>query len=74
MGNSGKVMCFGSRTYGQIGDGVVSLLEVAKPTLVPGLANIEQVVAGSHHTCARDKGDNVFCWGEQLQQAVGRQG
>jgi len=30
---------------------------------VPSLADVAQVAAGRAHTCARQRGGAIFCWG-----------
>ncbi|KAK7731104.1 hypothetical protein SLS53_008822 [Cytospora paraplurivora] len=43
-----------------------------KPTLVPGLQNITKVVCGSNHALALDVKGNVWTWGVNEQNQVGR--
>ena len=70
---SGRVRCAGESEYGELGPvareeggvwkrgrrvtGGIALVEI------PGLAEIEQVVAGNFHVCARTRDGFVYCWG-----------
>jgi alpha-tubulin suppressor-like RCC1 family protein len=44
------------------------------PVVVPGLANVRQVVAGASHTCALDAAGSVWCWGDNSGQQLGLTG
>lgn len=58
----GAVQCWGSNSYGQLGDGGVE--SSVSPVDVVGLeAAAEAVAAGSDHTCALLEGGDVQCWG-----------
>ena len=58
---SGRVMCWGDNRWGELGDGTTS--ERGEPVAVKRLkGDIEQIVAGQHHTCAIVDG-GARCWG-----------
>jgi len=41
---------------------------------VRGLAGVREVAVGGAHTCARDDGNRVWCWGDHLANGLaGRQ-
>ena len=44
---------------------------VTQPTVVPGLAAVERVVAGQHHACALVAGGTVRCWGNNAYGQLG---
>jgi hypothetical protein len=43
----------------------------AKPTLVPGLAGVEQIGLGEEHACARNTDGTVRCWGVNSEGQLG---
>ena len=54
-------MCWGDNRWGELGDGTTT--ERAEPVAVKRLkGDIEQIVAGQHHTCAIVDG-GARCWG-----------
>lgn len=59
---SGEVRCWGPNTDGQLGDGTTNDAFVPIPVVGVG-ANVVQVSAGNHSTCALDDTGNVLCWG-----------
>ncbi|MEZ4250573.1 MAG: hypothetical protein R3B99_20265 [Polyangiales bacterium] len=65
----GTVMCWGSNSYGQLGDG--TRMSRSSPTLVPDLVDVVAVTAGDRHSCALRSDGSVWCWGEN---AVGQLG
>ena len=64
-----KVFCWGDASDGRLGINSSSG-DKKRGLLVKGvgnsgnLKNIAQVTAGEQHTCALDKNNKVFCWGE----------
>jgi alpha-tubulin suppressor-like RCC1 family protein len=71
--SSGTVQCWGSETYGQLGNGIASLnnLTSTKPVSVQGLGGVTAIAAGDGYTCALLWGGTVQCWGDN---AVGQLG
>ena len=54
-------MCWGDNRWGELGDGTTT--ERREPVAVKRLkGDIEQIVAGQHHTCAIVDG-GARCWG-----------
>jgi alpha-tubulin suppressor-like RCC1 family protein len=58
----GTVSCWGSSTWGQLGDGSLGE-DRAVPGPVPDLAGITAIAAGAKHVCALRDDATVFCWG-----------
>ena len=58
---AGSVLCWGSNTTGQLGDGTTE--ERTRPTLVSGLPRMLTLTAGTGHTCALSEAGAVYCWG-----------
>lgn len=65
------VACWGDNDNGQLGRGGASTTDSADPALVAGLADVAQLASGYDNTCARDSLGQVFCWGDNLDGAVG---
>ena len=58
----GVVKCWGSNSYGELGDGTTTRRQT--PTPVTGLgAGVASISAGTYHTCALTTGPAVLCWG-----------
>ena len=58
--HEGRVLCWGSNTEGQLGDGRTA--SRARPEPVSGLEAVDALAAGDDHTCALTRGA-VRCWG-----------
>jgi alpha-tubulin suppressor-like RCC1 family protein len=65
------VACWGSRTYGEVGDTYTGVSAVASHTPVAGVANAVAVSAGELHTCALTSTSAVFCWGQGTFSQLG---
>ncbi|MDP1834097.1 MAG: hypothetical protein Q8L11_04185, partial [Candidatus Moranbacteria bacterium] len=65
--NDGTVFCWGSNSYGQLGDN--STTQRLVPVQVVGaggvgmLSDVSQIEAGYYYTCALKNDGTVFCWG-----------
>jgi hypothetical protein len=57
--------CWGDNAFAQLGDGVGGEPRTA-PVTVVGVHDIEELRAGSSHTCARLRGGDVLCWGGMI--------
>jgi len=70
LNNGGAVYCWGSDSYGQIGDDA-TLAAKRVPTLVSGLeSGVQSISAGLHMSCAI-KGGELFCWGRNGSGTIG---
>ena len=79
-----RVLCWGSRTYGQLGQGQIISDTLKSPfnfaTLVLSesssdnlyLEGITQVVAGREHSCVLSSNGEVFCWGRGALGQLGQ--
>jgi alpha-tubulin suppressor-like RCC1 family protein len=59
--NDNSVVCWGTGTSGQLGNG--GSATSAAPVTVTGLTDAAQITAGSAHACALRRGGTVVCWG-----------
>jgi alpha-tubulin suppressor-like RCC1 family protein len=71
--NTGGVKCWGSNSYGQLGDGTTTSRSTA--TAVIGLdAPVKSVTAGTSHTCAITQAGGLRCWGYNSYGQLGAGG
>lgn len=67
---NGRIMCWGRKTFGQLGDGSDGL-GTSTPVGVSGITNAISVSAGLTHTCALLATGQVACWGRGDRGQVG---
>ena len=67
--NAGAAYCWGSNTYGRLGNGAET--NSLTPVPVSGGLIFTTIVAGGTHTCALTNADDAYCWGNN---AVGQLG
>lgn len=67
--NNGQVICWGLNASGQVGDG--TNLDQKVPVYVKDLTGVQNLVAGSKHTCALTIDGIVWCWGENSSGQLG---
>ncbi len=71
---SGQAYCWGTNTYGQLGDGTTDQrLGATLAELLNGdpLLNVTAIVAGYNHTCTLNKTGSVLCWGDNQYGQLG---
>ncbi|AOT08747.1 PAN domain-containing protein [Pseudoalteromonas luteoviolacea] len=66
---SGSVKCWGTNTYGQLGDG--TMIDSDTPVSVGSLSNATQITAGNYHSCAILADRSVQCWGRNDHKQLG---
>lgn len=69
----GTVMCWGMNFDMQLGDSAPTA-PMEAPVTVAGLAEVQTVAIGGHHTCALTEGGEVYCWGRNMAGQLGREG
>jgi alpha-tubulin suppressor-like RCC1 family protein len=71
---SGGVKCWGSNTWGALGDSTMEMLRL-RPVDVKGLqSGVTAIAAGLNHTCALTDSGSVKCWGNDFEGEVGNGG
>lgn len=66
----GRVWCWGSNWYGQLGDGTTTARRT--PVQVADLrGEFQAVAAGGNHSCALSTAGAVFCWGRNEYGQLG---
>lgn len=58
---TGRVKCWGTNRYGELGDG--TRRSRATPVTVLGVSDAVSVVAGAWHSCSLTRSGRVRCWG-----------
>ncbi len=67
---TGGVRCWGSNSYGQLGDG--SMVNRLTPVDVMGLTDAVRVTGGNDFSCAVRGNGSVVCWGANTNGQLGR--
>lgn len=77
-GNGGLAYCWGQQTGGKLGNGVVGagtqLIPLQVPIVSPSfptLAFVKDIDTAANHTCAVDAIGNAYCWGTDVNGALG---
>ncbi|MEZ5464243.1 MAG: hypothetical protein R3F22_03245 [Lysobacteraceae bacterium] len=65
----GGVRCWGSNSFGQLGNGGVD--DSGTPVEVVGLGAVSSIRAGAYHTCALTVSGNLYCWGANSSGQIG---
>jgi alpha-tubulin suppressor-like RCC1 family protein len=70
LSRAGKMRCWGSNAFGQLGSGKPSVMPQGGPVLTAAEARdlklpaiVTQIATGAYHTCALLVGGAVKCWG-----------
>jgi alpha-tubulin suppressor-like RCC1 family protein len=70
VAGGGQVKCWGSNSFGRLGDG--SRTNSSAP--VVALTDATAVATATFHACALDRWGGVKCWGSNLDDQLGRTG
>jgi alpha-tubulin suppressor-like RCC1 family protein len=70
---TGKMKCWGSDNYGQLGDGVIRPFDdIGTPTDVVSLTSgVKTIATGGRNTCAISSPGTVQCWGANWMGQLG---
>lgn len=70
---SGELKCWGSNTYGQIGDDSYTFAAISTPGSIPGLETeiIADYEAGGFNTCIINSSGALKCWGDNNYKELG---
>lgn len=66
---TGTVKCWGSNSFGELGDGTTTRSSLPKDVL--GLTGVKEVAVGQGHTCVITAQDTVKCWGANTYGQLG---
>lgn len=66
---AGEVVCWGSNSRGQLGDGTTE--DRQEPVLVDGLSGVTSIELGGRHACAIVGSGEVWCWGSNDKGELG---
>ena len=66
---SGELRCWGRGSSGQLGSGVVELLETPKVVSPPN--GWLELALGERHSCGLDSDRKLYCWGDNMQGQLG---
>lgn len=67
--NNGQVWCWGSGSYGRLGNGSDTIAQT--PVQVSGLTDATFVATGNMHACALRRNGTVSCWGQNEDGQLG---
>jgi len=64
-------LCWGSNTYGQIGDNTTTNRTTPTSFSMPAGLNISSISAGNRHTCVIASNASIYCWGSNDDGQLG---
>ncbi len=67
----GRVLCWGSNSTGQLGNGTMGTGAFPTPAPVLDVADAVQLASGYWHTCVRRATGAIQCWGQNAFGALG---
>jgi len=75
--SSGHAYCWGGNVCGLLGDGSATNSAIPVAVRTDGVLagkTIKQITAGGAHTCVIASDDRVYCWGNNINGALGNNG
>lgn len=69
LGHSKRIYCWGSNTYGQLGNG--SVKAQSTPTPISSDQTFDKVSLGTYGACGLSVSGDVLCWGRNLMGLIG---
>ena len=68
----GKISCWSSNTYGQLGNGQSGYdADSSVPVLVEGITDAKAITTGGWHSCAVHEDGAISCWGSNYYGQLG---
>jgi alpha-tubulin suppressor-like RCC1 family protein len=71
---SEKAYCWGGNTLGQLGNGTNLSTALGTPVSLPEYSKIQNIDAGTFHTCASTIDGRTYCWGSNEMGQLGYTG
>lgn len=68
---AGAAWCWGANRWGELGRGTTSTLS-SSPAQVTGAPNFVAISSGAYHNCGLTAAGEVWCWGYNAQNQLGR--
>ena len=69
--STGRVYCWGSNDYGELGNGDNSGFPRGFPTRIATTVKMKQVTTGAFHACALSDAGAAYCWGRNIIGQLG---
>jgi len=69
--SNGSIQCWGYNYFGQLGNGSTSPTRATSPVDVVGVSDAVELALGRYHTCARQTGGTISCWGYNSKGELG---